>query len=133
MATQDTWRLRRAYTPGYIVPGGACFGARPGFRGCFGTVTARWREQKMAHGPQWGMSPHVAVRWNEATAAYVQTTWAPNDPSQQLARPLAYQPHANGQPIDAPSWIIDNDDAATMRDYTCLSLRDLEGDTDRCD
>ena len=132
MTDQDSWLLKRAYTPGYISTTGACFGATPSSPSCDDDGVARWRAQKMTGRPRWGISPQIALRWNEVSAVYVDSMWSPNNPAGQGARRVMYQPHANGQPYSSPAWHVDNDDAAMMRDFMCSSLRALEGDASKC-
>jgi hypothetical protein len=132
-SNQRSWLLKRAYTPGYIAPGGPCFGATPTTSGCGNTVLVRWRAQKMRDRPQWGMSAQIAIRWKGVSAVFVESTWNPDKPAAQVPQGIAYQPWASGTPVDAASRHDDNNDAWTMRHFMCHSLRALEGDIDKCD
>lgn len=130
---QDTWLLKRAYTPGYIAPEGACFGASPTRAGCGGNVQVHWRAQKQVDRPKWGISTHIALRWNGVSAVYVKSHWDTNNPALRVAKEIAYVPWASGIPTNAASLHTDNNDAKTMRDSMCRSLRALEGDTEKCE
>jgi hypothetical protein len=129
---QDKWALYRAKTPGYIAPSGACFGASIDGGSCADVVPARSTYQAQTSRPWPVYSPAVAVRWNVATAAYVQSYYDTDPPFTPYARAVGYQPWANGVAVGAPTLLRDNDDAATIQANMCTSLWALTGQTCMC-
>jgi len=127
-ADQHQWALRRAYTPGRIAPTGSCFGARVNGGACTATAAAHDMFQSNTSRPWPASSPAVAVRWHGATATYVQSVCG-DSPGP---REPAYQPWANGIAVGAPGKYTDNNDAATLRQFMCLTLWTLDGQSCKC-
>jgi hypothetical protein len=114
MTKTDTWRALRAYTTGYIAPDGAHLGTKTGYP----------RAQVQSGRPFWRYSLGAARRWHDVASIYPGSVW-----NMVAVRPVLYQPFAAGTP---PQPIAgrhdDNNDAATMRAFMCISLRSFTGD-----
>jgi hypothetical protein len=116
MDSEDSWRLYRAYFPGWLEPSG------PHLAG----GEAKWHSQAMIDRPYLTHSVAVTRRQHDAAQLYTSTVWTSGAGPYAAKAPI-YMPYANGTPPASTGRNTDWNDNTTIRATLCASVRSFTG------